>query len=311
MTNAAYTTSTLTLTFNGCGQTYVMEKSAPPFVDGTAGTSAGGTFTSNAVANTTTWTGNFPTDALTYYRVRSSAATTAETVNQFAIMKITSSSANTLVALPWKSLSANVANPAAITAANVVMNNNLVNGDWLLYYDGGYKGWCLTNGAWVPTATVGDATVGGVTVAEAPANAELARGQAIWLVRTTANNRDLSQPFYLYGQYQAELGSTSVSAGGSLLASPNMGAAFTISSSTVAGVDGDVIEVPASTPNAMPIRYENRKGTWGHVVETTTTIGGRPVTTQTWTTDEGMTVPAGQGFRYVTGSGSGTRSVQW
>ncbi len=309
VTNAAYTTSTLTLTFNGCGQTYAMEKSATPFVDGTAGTSAGGTFTPNAAANTTTWTGDFPTDALTYYRVRSSAATTAETVNQFAIMKITSSSANTLVALPWKSLSANVANPAAITAANVVMNNNLVDGDWLLYYDGGYKGWCLTNGAWVPTATVGDATVGGVTVAAAPANAELARGQAIWLVRTTANSRDLSQPFYLYGQYQAALGTTTVVSGGSLMANPNATAAFTVSASKISGAaNGDRIVVP-STTGGLPKVFECRNGVWGTVVEESVPGPTGNMTQRTWTTSGAvMDIPAGSGFMY---QGTGTPTITW
>ena len=313
VTNAAYTTSTLTLTFNGCGQTYVMEKSATPFVDGTAGTSAGGTFTPNAAANTTTWTGDFPTDSLTYYRVRSSAATTAETVNQFAIMKITSAAANTLVALPWKSLGANVANPAAITAANVVMNNNLVNGDWLLYYDGGYKGWCLTDGAWVPTATVGDQKVGGVSVAEASANAELARGQAIWLVRTTTNNRDLSQPFYLYGQYQAALGSTTVVSGGSLMANPNVNAAFTVSAAKISGAaNGDRIVVPATDGTSLPKVFECRNGVWGTVVEKNsvgTGPGGSNETKREWTTSgDVMNIPAGSGFMY---QGTGTPTITW
>jgi len=309
VTNATYTATKLTLTINGCGKTYEVEKSEDPFVDGAAGTvDTTGSFTYDVAANTTTWEGDFPTGDLTYYRVRSTSASTAETVNQFAIKKISSSAATTLIALPWKSLCSDTNNPAAITAANVMMTKNLVNGDWLLYYDGGYKGWCLTGGVWTPTEI---ASLNGTAVSAAAENAELARGQAIWLVRTTANDRDLSQPFYLYGQYQAALGSTTISTGGNLLASPNMGEAFTISSSTVAGVDGDVIEVPASTPNTMPTRYENRNGTWGHIVETTETIGNRPVTTQTWTTDSGMTVPIGQGFKYITGQGSGTRSINW
>ena len=308
VTNASYSASQLVLTINGCGPTYEVQKSATPFTDGVSGgESAGGTFTTNATDNTTTWTGTFPSDNLTYYRVRNVSAATAETVNQFAIKKITSSSANTLVALPWKSLSANVANPANITAANVVMTNNLVNGDWLLYYDGGYKGWCLSNGVWTPTSI---ANLSGIEVTAASANAELARGQAIWLVRP--GSRDLSQPFYLYGQYQSALGSTDVSSGGSLLASPDMANEFTISTSTVTGVDGDRIIVPSASPNEMPRTYEKKDSAWGYWAEETTTVGGRPLTTQTWTTSgDGMKVPVGQGFKYVTGSGSGSRSIAW
>ena len=311
VTNASYDTSNLILTFNGCGKTYHVEKKNSPFTDGTEGTdvTSTGSLVSDTAANTTTWTGPFPSEALTYYRVRSTSALTAETVNQFAIMKITSSNANTLVALPWKSLSADTNNPAAITAANVVMNNNLVNGDWLLYYDGGYKGWCLTNGEWVPTATVGDQKVGGVSVAEAPANAELARGQAIWLVRKTENNRDLSQPFYLYGQYQAALGSTTVVSGGSLMANPNANAAFTVSASKISGAaNGDRIVVP-STTGGLPKVFECRNGVWGTVVEKSVPGPTGNMTQRTWTTSGAvMDIPAGSGFMY---QGTGTPTITW
>ena len=308
VTNAAYTASELVLTINGCGPTYEVQKSATPFTDGASGgTSAGGSFTSNTVANTTTWTGSFPTDNLTYYRVRNTSATAVETVNQFAIMKITSATANTLVSLPWRSLSANVANPAAITAANVVMNNNLVDGDWLLYYDGGYKGWCLTDGAWVPTSI---ANLSGIAVTAAPADAELTRGQAIWLVRTTANSRDLSQPFYLYGQYQEALGSATVVSGGSLMACPDANTAFTVSASKISGAaNGDKIVVPATDGTSLPKVFECRNGVWGTVVETSVPGPSGNMTQRTWTNSvEVMTIPAGSGFMY---QGTGTPTFNW
>ncbi len=312
VTNASYSTTELVFTINGYGKTYAVETNATPFTDGTAGTAiTATTIASDQAANTTTLQVSFPAaDGVAYYRVRSSAAATAETVNQFAVMKITSSSANTLVALPWKSLSANVASPAAITAANVVMNNNLVNGDWLLYYDGGYKGWCLTDGVWTPTATVGDEKVGGVSVTAASEGAELARGQAIWLVRTTANSRDLSQPFYLYGQYQAALGSTTVVSGGSLMACPDANSAFTVSADNISGaVNGDKIVVP-STTGGLPKIFECRNGVWGvDVVSTVSGPGGANMTQHTWTTSgDAMNIPAGCGFMY---QGSGTPTITW
>ena len=306
--NATYTASDLVLTINGCGPTYVVETSTTPFTDGVAGTSAGGTFTSNVVNNTTTWTGSLPSGNLTYYRVRNTSVAAAETVNQFAIMKITSATANTLVALPWKSLSADILNPAAITAANVVMNNNLVNGDWLLYYDGGYKGWCLTGGVWTPTSI---ADLSGIAVTAAPANAELARGQAIWLVRTTANSRDLTQPFYLYGQYQESLGSTTVVSGGSLMACPDANSAFTVSADNISGAaNGDKIVVPATDGTSLPKVFECRGGVWGTMVETSVSgPNGGTMTQRTWTTSGAvMNIPAGSGFMY---QGTGTPTFNW
>ena len=307
VTNATYTSSDLVLTINGCGPTYVVEKSATPFTDGVAGTSAGGTFTPNATDNTTTWTGTFPTENLTYYRVRNTSATAVETVNQFAIMKITSATANTLVALPWKSLCSDTNNPAAITAANVVMAKNVVEGDWLLYYDGGYKGWRFTGGVWTPSAI---ASLNGVSVSAASENAELARGQAIWLVRTTENSRDLSQPFYLYGQYQEALGSATVVSGGSLMANPNANAAFTVSASKISGAaNGDRIVVPATDGTSMPKVFECRNGVWGTVVETSQPGPTGNMTVRTWTTSgDVMNIPAGSGFMY---QGTGTPTITW
>ena len=309
VTNATYTASELVLTINGCGPTYVVDKSTTPFTDGVAGTSAGGTFTQNAADNTTTWTGTFPTEDLTYYRVRNASAAAAETVNQFAIMKITSSTANTLVALPWNSLSADTNSPVAITAANVVMTNNLVNGDWLLYYSNGYNGWCLTGGVWTP-ASIAD--LNGIVVTAAPANTVLARGQAIWLVRP--GSRDLSQPFYLYGQYQEALGSATVISGGSLMACPDANSAFTVSNSKISGAaNGDRIVVPATDGTSLPKVFEYRadEGGWGTVVETSVPGPSGNMTRRTWTTSGAvMNIPAGSGFMYQP-KGTGTPTFNW
>ena len=306
VTNASYGLETLVLTFNGCGKTYRVEKSASPFTDGTAGTDAGGDFDENAAANTTTWTGTFPTDALTYYRVRNTTVATAETVNQFAIMKIDSRADNTLVALPWKSLGPSATDPDAITAANVVMTNNLSEGDWLIYYNGGFKGWRLTGGVWTATT---QADVSGLNVSAAAGNASLERGQAIWVVRTG----DKSKPFYLYGQYQATIDSTTVASGGCLLANPNAKTDFDLTSGKITGAaTGDAIIVPAATMNTLPTRYECRNGVWGTVVKTTTNTGpgGEPMTTNTWTTTgDVMKIPAGRGFMYQTSSG--TPTINW
>ena len=315
VSDAGYTASQLVLKFNGCGRAYRVEKSSAPFVDNTSATDAGGTFTSNVLENTTTWTGEFPSANLTYYRVRNSSAVTAETVNQFAIMKISSSSANTLVALPWRSLSSDIGSPTPITAANVVMTNNLVNGGWLLYYDGGFKGWCLTDGVWTPTASVDVSGVKNVTAAAE--NAQLARGQAIWLVRTTEHGRNLNQPFYLYGQYDAASGSTQVPAGGSLLANPDVKSSFVVSSEKISNAAAnDEIRVP-DTAGGLPRVIKKFDDGWKVKTITNQSVpdggpygGGASETT--WSASGNLTVPAGQGFMYIRSSSEGTApTVNW
>ena len=315
MTNATYTASQLVITFNGCGKTYHVETSAEPFTDGTAGTDAGGKFTSDTAANTTTWTGDFPTAALTYYRVRNASAATAETVNQFAIQKISSTAENTMIPLPWMSLSPSATEPSAITAANVVMTNNLVSGDWLLYYDsadGKYKGWCFDGSAWTATA---NASVNGLDVAAAASDVTLQRGQAVWLVRTTAGGRDLTKPFYLYGQYLSAIGSTAVPAGGCLLANPSATASFVISTTSISGGDvGDVIRVPQSGGTVKVVKKFSDG--WKAEQITAAAITGPDgkqykESEKTWSAKaEDLTVPAGQGFMYIRSGNSGT-TVNW
>ncbi|MCQ2389926.1 MAG: hypothetical protein MJ240_00770 [Kiritimatiellae bacterium] len=303
--DSTFTDSKFTLVFNGCGRTYKVETSATPFVDGTAsGTEATGTFTPNAAANTTSWTGDLPTSALTYYRVRSTAATSAETINQFAVLKVNSSDTNTLVALPWKTLTPSATDPANITAAKVVLPETLSNGDYLLYYDGGFKGWVLSGGAWTPIAS--STAIGTITAAAATAT-ELQRGQAIWVIRS-----DTSKPIYLCGQYLATKGEADVAAGGSLLASPDVAADFEVSNTKITGAAaGDQIAVPGAGALGLPKVFQFKSGAWGtDVTSSVPGPGGANMTKHEWkTSGDVMKIPAGKGFIYQP-KGSGAK-VTW
>jgi hypothetical protein len=226
-------------------------------------------------------------------------------------MKVVSTNANTLVALPWRALGANTNSPASVTVANVVMSKNLVDGDYLLYYNGGYKGWVLSSGSWTAVSAV---TTNGTLVVAPPEAVSLERGQAIWIVRTTANNRNLNDPFYLYGQYDANSVSTVVPAGGALLANPKQGS-FDVSSKISDAANGDEIRVPLSD-NAMPkvIKYD---GGWKEKVVDTQTIPGPPgagsITTgsTSWKAVD-YSIPEGQGFMYIRKSSEGTApTVNW
>ena len=292
MAASSATEAQLSLTFNGCGREYRVEMRTTPFTDGESlGETAEGTFTPKEAANTTTWTGALPTRALTYYRVR--VAEALETINQFAVLKVDSNAKNTLVALPWKTLTPSATNPDNITAAKVVLPETLTPGDYLLYYDGGFKGWVLNNGAWeaIPSAT----QIGTIT-ADAPEATALARGQAIWVVRSNT-----SKPIYLCGQYLATKGNVSVAEGGSLLASPDMMAAFTVSGEKIANATaGDRIVVPPTAADALPKVFEFKDGAWGtDVVTSVPGPNGANMSKHTWTTSgEVMNIPAGKGFMY-------------
>ena len=215
------------------------------------------------------------------------------------------------MSLPWRALGANTASPASVTVANVVMPKNLADGDYLLYYNGGYKGWVFSSGSWTPVNAV---TTNGTWVVAPPSAVSLERGQAIWIVRTTANNRDLNEPFYLYGQYDANSVQTSVPASGALLANPKQGA-FDLSSGKISNpATGDEIRVPLSD-NQMPkvIKYD---GGWKEKVADTATItgpSGAPITTGSnrWEAVD-YAIPEGQGFMYIRKTSTGTApTVNW
>ena len=323
ITNVSYTSTQMVLTFNGCGKTYRVEWSNSPVG---AGEEVTGTFISNIEDNVTTWTGSLPGGSgVTYYRVVNTSASTAETINRFAIERIYSTNVNTLVSLPWRSLGPSTNSPMPVTAANVVMTNNLVNGDYLLYYDAnagkpGYKGWCLANGVWTP---VSQATVNGLSVTEPAENVVLERGQAIWVIRG-GGNRDLTDSyFYLYGQYDSSPVETLVPTNGALLANPvgigTGGDIFTVSDEKISNAAiGDEIRVPLGD-NELPKVIRKFSDGWKTKVPYTSTIQGPPgadsivVGSNNWEAVN-LNVPAGQGFMYIRKSKSSTDpapTVNW
>ena len=133
-------------------------------------------------------------------------------------------------------------------------------------------------------------------------------------MRTTSGSRDLSQPFYLYGQYQTALGSATVVEGGSLMACPDANSAFTVSNSKISGAaNGDRIVVPATDGTSLPKVFEYRadEGGWGTVVETSVPGPSGNMTQRTWTTSGAvMNIPAGSGFMYQP-KGTGTPTINW
>ena len=148
----------------------------------------------------------------------------------------------------------------------------------------------------------------GKTVA-APQDAQgIARGQALILER-----KDVTKPFYLYGQFttaaaaaQSIVAGSATAPGYTLLASPKV-EAFDFNASgkiTNPGADDEII-IPNNGGESTILTLQD--GKWGTRVKNTVKRFGKTVTTYTWT--EAEPIAAGTGFWYVSKGGAPT--INW
>ena len=238
------------------------------------------------------------------------AATAAATVfadvtsNVCGLLKITSDLNNTIIGVPW--VEVGTTPDADIKVAKLVKTDNLSAGDMLYYYNAGtWNAWTLGAQGWQPNTTV---TVDGKTVA-APQDAQgIARGQALILER-----KDVTKPFYLYGQFTtAAAAAQAITAGSAtaptytLLASPKVEAFDFNATGKIAnpGADDEII-IPKNGGDNTILTLQD--GKWGYRKATTTKKFGKTVTTYTWT--EATPLAAGTGFWYVSKGGSPT--INW
>lgn len=124
--------------------------------------------------------------------------------NVFGLLTVLSSSADTIVAVPWCDCS--TADDQSIAISNIVKTANLTAGDQLaaLSTNGVYLNtWTLTSGAdgvlyWKSDKTVVESGVTAETISADKTFA--ARGTAILLHRQYPTEDGNAKPFYLYGQ---------------------------------------------------------------------------------------------------------------
>ena len=159
------------------------------------------------------------------------------------VLRVSSTNANTVAAVPWKSMTFDSDKDVNIVANDVVNPNGLSANDMIVAYDavdGSFCGWKNDgNGEWDELSTV---TTNGVTTVKAD-DAELPRGNAFWLVRTNPD----SKYFYLIGRYTGEdyvfdlEGGTNETPGHTLVANPTF---YDIDLNDLAFVDaeGNVVE---------------------------------------------------------------------
>lgn len=214
------------------------------------------------------------------------------------LMNVPSTAANTMIAVPWLGVGGE-----NVKVCDLVKTDTLSAGDQLYYYhaSGTYDAWTLTGGAWTPIATAG--TANGVTTAVPAANQTIARGKALWLVRS-----DTSKEIWIYGQCAASAAAVTITANACNMIANPLATAFNFSG--IVGAAGDEIVIPDGT--ATPVRFTYENNAWGKLVTEKTQIGttGKYVVrTSRDTTAANCLIPAGQGCWYV--SKGGTPTFTW
>lgn len=200
------------------------------------------------------------------------------------VTKITTTNQNTIVAVPFTSLTNSLVN----ISANDLVSTNGLPADTVLqvFKNDQYYGWQLDrNTGWV---AVGDSSTSAAAVI---ANSTIACGGAIWVVLPDAPAT--SQDIYIYGDFTEEPTESSIVAGvANLIANPLQSDATVALSGTPA--KGDVIIIPT---DGAAESYSYGRGGWvNNGVSFDLAF---------------ITVKVGQGFWYVSKSTTGVTKVTW
>ncbi len=200
------------------------------------------------------------------------------------VTKITTTNKNTIVAVPFTSLTNSLVN---ISANDLVSPVGLPQDTVLqVFKNNQYYGWQLdNNGVWV---AVGDQAA---SQADVIANSTIACGGAIWVVLPSAPAT--SKDIYIYGDFTTEPTQSSIAAGvANLIANPLQSDATVALSGTPA--KGDVIIIPT---DGAAESYSYGRGGW--------------VNNGVSFDLASITVKVGQGFWYVSKSTTGVTKVTW
>lgn len=240
----------------------------------------------------------------------------ATSVNAFGVLKVLSTTTNTIVTIPWTAYSQEQTNAAAIFSPKLVKPTNLTVGDTIMWLRGDdrFDVWVLNGrGEWEGAAAVSSLPFGGGSQMDVtPDNVRIARGYGFWLQRQhpydVVDGKKVPVPFWLFGQAVTNK-ATSVIGGGTvetpcctMLANPWAGAVKVnelpwkdVNEGT--GIsDCDTLVLPNGGNGSDYVYRRNGKWTFSQI-ETYTDAKGRVRSRTTYTED--ITIPAGQGFWYV------------
>lgn len=212
------------------------------------------------------------------------AAMADYTGQTIGVTKITTTNKNTIVAVPFTSLTNSVAD---ISANDLVSTVGLPAETQLqVFKNNQYYGWQLDqNDGWV---AVGDQVA---SSADVIANSTVACGGAIWVV--LKNVPATAQDIYIYGDFSEPTTESSIAADhANLIANPlQSDATFAL---TGAPVKGDMIIIPS---DGSAESYSYGRGGWVN--------NGNSIDLAS------ITVKVGQGFWYVSKSTSGVSKIIW
>ncbi len=227
--------------------------------------------------------------------------------NVFGCLRVDSSAAETIVAVPWVAAGVTA---GEIKVADIVKTANLNEGDELWWYnnkDKAYETWKLQNGEWAPMSM--SAGMGEVEEAEDSTKRALSRGDALLLIRKAP----IATCFYLYGQVP-----TSSAEGMTLGVGTTEAPCYTLiapSSVTDTDINGAKWENVAPSADQIIIDgvgvflYNGTEEKWGTMKVSFDEFK------EVWTYPEEIKIPAGQGAWFVSAKikkGEKTAaSVQW
>lgn len=131
------------------------------------------------------------------------------------VTKITTTSVNTIIPIPYTSLSSGV----AVSLADLVCTTNLPANTWLLAFDGDkYEAWTLLTAGGTWTSGAYATTIPGVTVAQGAGDKTFAAGGAFWIV--LPDEKSIETAIYVLGAYSDSVTSTITAGKTMLVANP-------------------------------------------------------------------------------------------
>lgn len=232
-----------------------------------------------------------------------------EANNTLCRIQVESSAKSVIVAVPLVAVGS-----GDIKVTDYIMTTNLKEGDSILQWNSttsAWEGWVINaSGAWEATTSV---SVNGVSTTTPASDSALARGEAVWLNRSSETITE-STSFYLYGQVASDSVTLTAEAGKyTLLGNPTTSSldlsTLSWSNSTV----GDTIYLSSETTGVIK-HYEYRVPTGGSGAtwcskKVSVDDDGFSTTTYTAIASGAVTLAPGEGFWYNS-KGTATPTVE-
>lgn len=248
--------------------------------------------------------------ALTALTAAGAASAAVTSGNTLCRIEVASRTKNTIVAVPL----VKIGDGSAIPANELVLTDNLSTNDKLLHWNTTsekWEAWAVNaSGAW-EGLTISDKNSTWVTP---EASVTLTRGDAVWVERA-----DATKSFYVYGQVTTDAATATTLVRGTAaepvytmvgnpLTTDKVVSALTFTGSPATG-DSIMWGDSSAIGELKKLTYNGSQ--WGSFVSTPFEIKGRIVNKTTWQASTTDTIPAGQGFWYVSNGGEGPLTVSW